>query len=98
MSEAIPFPTSRTAGNAAGTVDEALWPLRDVGWLLYAIIEIEIAQATLAAAIAHLPSTAARDRLQADHADLKRQMKMVRAALEQLMQASETERAASLRP
>ncbi|MBQ3401178.1 MAG: hypothetical protein IJG61_07255 [Lachnospiraceae bacterium] len=56
MSQVIPFPNERSPSRC-GTdgVPETFGPPRDFGWLLYSIIEIEIAQASLANAISRLP-------------------------------------------
>lgn len=99
MSQVIPFPNERSPSRC-GTdgVPETFGPPRDFGWLLYSIIEIEIAQASLANAISRLPPDSLRSRLQVDHADLKRQMKLVRLAIEDLMRTRATAPAEQLSP
>jgi len=100
MSEVIQVSVrNRTKGRAGSPgADDTVGPARDLGWLLYAVIEIEIAQASLANAISRLPSSDVRDQLREDHTDLKRQMKMVRATLDELMHACESGLATLRRP
>ncbi|MEW6640376.1 MAG: hypothetical protein AB1586_07705 [Pseudomonadota bacterium] len=101
MSNVIEFSVNRTqAATEAGAldVDGLVRPMRDLGWLLYAIIEIEIAQAVLTDAITRLPASSVRNQLTEDHADLKRQMRMVRLSLEEVARSCEAGQAAQKRP
>lgn len=88
MNEVIQFPAMRSAAQPAGRAQpgsESFGPTRDLGWLLYAIIEIEIAQASLANAINRLPPGVGRDHLQGEVTRLKRQMRLARDAMEELV-------------